>query len=1055
MSRGIRVSNRIIFDVFETACSALKEPSFYRPDWDGPLQLIGDVIYTRLNASRSLQDSLDLADEQFYNLIWSDTLDLALRIEKIGLQAGYEPLQLRDPSGLPRYSGSLASPPSFRFVDNLARARDGLWREFRPTVIAAVAALPPPLPRGLPVQCLATGFHIAVESAHGLTPFIYSRAKAVVFAEPNQALWPIPEDDEIRSVIGTFIDSFSFALGVYVLQGESAAIRQSRAMRAWKHALDNLSGRMAREEAHRTWKRIFGQALPKFELTDPHPKPNMEYPVFPFGADVGEYTEWNPAEAFNPPPAIKSRQLQPLSYLDCSVATSSSSRPQIAGKFAEKYLETQGFEPSRPNIWSLERMSRRQSRIPAVREGLAVSALLFLEHHIPNHKSILLKPFPSLADVRYPDVWLDPSFTEAHGIGWVGDYEAFRILESLSSTVPPSLLYKLTEASLDALFNASPAEPAARIAKLERLAYGFLSLLAQSDRPSLATKFILKTVIERPDSSSWHRQLMTVGFLRSLSPTQAKDLIQSLADAIQQKAKEAADFSKEASKPTSGAQQAVNKPYVKITTIKYLAQLLQGAEFISESFAVDILYDLFKTTTHVDVRAAIVESLMGMLAQCQADSSDPLGNRIFQVLESTIPIAGRLDERHQLQEEDWEKAERTGKLPVIYEQGSTSFGRCIPPILQAILNALSPSYLEGRWEQRLLKQILLAILETSTAENTRWLEIFTAKYGLDLQSLSLPLLPVKVKFLKEILRKSYYHLPASLMDLYHKFILTNISPPLEVTILSDKLEDPTLRDLPEVKHWLSHRPYIASYDGFDLTSLLCTSWQFPKSSITVTQIQTHVFEQAKLLLLTNKLSAFDMFMITFQPSRYTSTIDSPDSLKNAKPVLQRIISLIDSLRTPEWQRNHKRQPEILPQTLKYELWLLTYPTADAEEVELSTFAEAVRRFVREISQPGKVYHEELPEIHAAVKKVLPVHRAQVACLLGSLREELGLVDLLCVEIAKALFVSATLPKDESVIEDSRTVIRSWMECADEGVRRKGTELYKGKGPLLDKMGKLG
>lgn len=60
-----------------------------------------------------------------------------------------------------------------------------------------------------------------------------------------------------------------------------------------------------------------------------------------------------------------------------------------------------------------------------------------------------------------------------------------------------------------------------------------------------------------------------------------------------------------------------------------------------------------------------------------------------------------------------------------------------------------------------------------------------------------------------------------------------------------------------------------------------------------------------------------------------------------------------------------------------------------------------------------------------------------------------------MEIAKALFVSATLPKDESVIEDSRTVIRSWMECADEGVRRKGTELYKGKGPFLDKMGKLG
>jgi hypothetical protein len=61
---------------------------------------------------------------------------------------------------------------------------------------------------------------------------------------------------------------------------------------------------------------------------------------------------------------------------------------------------------------------------------------------------------------------------------------------------------------------------------------------------------------------------------------------------------------------------------------------------------------------------------------------------------------------------------------------------------------------------------------------------------------------------------------------------------------------------------------------------------------------------------------------------------------------------------------------------------------------------------------------------------------------------------LCVEMAKALFVNAALPKNERVIEDSKLVIWSWMECVDEGVRRKGTELSKGNGPFLDKIGKL-
>lgn len=382
------------------------------------------------------------------------------------------------------------------------------------------------------------------------------------------------------------------------------------------------------------------------------------------------------------------------------------------------------------------------------------------------------------------------------------------------------------------------------------MAYKFLLLLAESDRPSLATDFILKIVIDRPDSSSWHRQLLSMGFLRSLSANQAKALIQSFADAIQQKTKEATDF-KEADNSTTDTQQKAKKPYVKITTVKYLAQLLQGADFVSESFAVDILSGLLTTSTHIDVRAAIVGSLMEMLTKCQDDSSESLGDRILQVLESVIPIAGRLDERLPVEEEEWEEAKRIGKLPAIHEQGSVAFDRCIPPILGAILNSLRLGSLHDRWQQKLLKRILLPILEISTAVNTRWLDIFTAKHGLNLRTLSVPLLPVKVKFLKEILQSGYEFLPPSLMDLYHKFILISISPPLEVAKLNEKLQDPTLHDLPEVKHWLSlygHGPNINHYDGLNLVSLLRQDWPYPNSHITATQIQTHVYEQAELLL---------------------------------------------------------------------------------------------------------------------------------------------------------------------------------------------------------------
>ena len=185
-----------------------------------------------------------------------------------------------------------------------------------------------------------------------------------------------------------------------------------------------------------------------------------------------------------------------------------------------------------------------------------------------------------------------------------------------------------------------------------------------------------------------------MGFLRSLSATQAKELIQSFANAIKQKTKEAAEF-KEVTEPADSSTQKLNKTHVKITTIKYLAQLLDGADFVSESFAVDILSGLLATSKHIDVQAAIVESLMSMLAKCQDDSSKSLGDRIIQVLQSIISIAGRLDERCELRDEDWKEAKRTGKLPVIYEQRLTPLDLSIPPILENIINPPLPK----RWRE--------------------------------------------------------------------------------------------------------------------------------------------------------------------------------------------------------------------------------------------------------------------------------------------------------------------------------------------------------------------
>jgi len=75
----------------------------------------------------------------------------------------------------------------------------------------------------------------------------------------------------------------------------------------------------------------------------------------------------------------------------------------------------------------------------------------------------------------------------------------------------------------------------------------------------------------------------------------------------------------------------------------------------------------------------------------------------------------------------------------------------------------------------MVKSILLPTLEQSITSNTRWLRLFPRKHGLDLHDL--PFLPVKPKFLTELLNKYGDILPASILDLHQRMVLTNISPP--------------------------------------------------------------------------------------------------------------------------------------------------------------------------------------------------------------------------------------------------------------------------------------
>ena len=1035
---SIRVAeaNKVMFALFETVCLALKEPSFYLSDWAGCLRLPFQVIKQRMYPREEIQKVLQISNEhEIYDSLWSDTLDVVLRIEKISLEPGYEALNIAKSPTLPSPSPNSTaskkiSPASYRFIDNLANGRDALWRQYRIAKHPIVTVLPRCLPQGLPIQDLSLSVNLDVEEATSLTPYIYSRSISIVFQNTEIASTPVSNDRDTRVAIGYFINSFSYALRIFVLQGP-ASEKESRISQAWKHTLENLSYRMTLDEAYRTWRAIFQAALPQVTIPSIDPVQSNEYPRLPYES---EGMEWNPAEGFQHPPFIEPRSMEPQTYLDCSISI-----PQVfyhGSNFYEPTNRTMGYVPRAFNIWSTTRLSKGQWTIPAVREGMIVSALLYIDSQTDDGSRLLNKPFPSRSITRYPALWLDVEFMELDSVGIA---QAMNLIKDkrFLSTAPPTLLLKLARAAIDHLAKAVPKESVAHGKNIDWKICNIVGLLTRSDRPHLAVDLVLKIIIEYPDASSWHRQFLSNKFMKRLSADQSRKMLQRLSSAIQNQMREMANSSKSLDSTIPASSAPKSKSYVKITTIKYVAQLLKGASFVSPDVSLDILLGLLNSSTHIDIRVAVVRSLLEMLDACSIDVDKAHGNKIFSVLEALIPIAGDLDERRQLQTEDWAVAERDQKLPEVFEQGTLSLSDSVPPIVNELMRNRYWPY-EDHWKVPRVKRLLIPILEYSISTNQKWLEVFASKYGLDLASPNLPILPVKLKVLEDLIHRYTTLVPASLLNLYHRFVLINILRPQEIAALNKKLEGPEFRELQETKHWLSmfgRTPSSYFYKTFDLLSKFKRHGEStdPKC-ITMSQVENLAFSQAKALLFYPDSSQIESFMSLLK----TPPFEDYASSRSAKALVKRVVDLIDSLRTPAWQRDPNRNPKVLPNTLTYRIWLLPYPARETSSIEeITVSANAIKDLLDEVCTPETAYHHHLAEFDHVVLATPDSRRVELACALGELKEHMQTADLLSLEIASKYLFAAIPPEDARIIDAARKLVDSWSASENEWIRVMG------------------
>ncbi|KAI3476544.1 hypothetical protein L1887_61876 [Cichorium endivia] len=758
---------------------AVPEPSFKASDFSGASSIIRPVIIERMRRLERLQARLALDADQVSALVWDDTVSLLIRIEEMCIDPAFRRLELYDIAGpLAKHADGYArSSPGIHvrsiaglsFVEKLHAARDALWKSHRISFNPSVASLPRGIPQGLPLHVAPAMWSLDDVLPQAAASPLIQTARSIVFADPQTVMQPLPDDEETLDAIGEYHEDWSFAL-LLLLKAERGQAAKLRLMReAWLHATRKLADpRLSRVEAETWWlTEVFEPAARQKMFPNPRKfaqrAPALQLPDAP----APDAVTWAPTALLLQAP--KRSQKAPLTVLDtmigqdvldglqdgslCRSASASEKRSWNRSDALEK--RRQAVQALKAGIVGSDPRSQPRETMRSFVEAHAALRLLLLDHNCPDGDTLEL-PFPSQSEVRYPQLVLSEASLKAPESKLDLDQDVRQWLRPLLSTVSPTLLRLLAERALAARADG-------RLPKTSRLALDLVVCLQAGDRPGEALPLVLKIVLENRDDSSWHRILFSKGFLERLCAQDARDA--------------SAGPGPRDPRPNWRAQHAAERERSEHQGLD--GQLLDRAK-------------------HADIRHAALEALLASVCG-RASTSDAASTALRGGLQRLVPILAALDEtRPEESALPW----ADGALPHICEGPATARKdvvgmRQLPRTWELVMNALS-TY--KAWAAVLMQTVVVPAIEQSIELHRRWLDRFLREHDASIESVALPVPPVKVQILKRLVREHAYLTPDWMVQLYCDHLRAIVCPTARVREINRALKE--WQDN-AARHWLA------------------------------------------------------------------------------------------------------------------------------------------------------------------------------------------------------------------------------------------------------------
>lgn len=746
-------ADEVILELFRTSLLAIREPGFKSRTWTRTHQICGTVIRARLDRAHDL----GWDDNKLWQEVLQPTLRLAVEAERILLQPSDDDF---DVMGIGLLSEWQSPRPythlQLRFLDELAEARDAIWRERRRRDHPVLDTLGDSRwPRGLPVQCLLPdGFFGRIDDM----PYIKRRIEAVLFCDSGFALSPVPlseRDAETKIAVGGFIDDWHTAFRLYLSGVNDPVERKSLIAKVAQHALGPLTGdRMGTTTggaaARRFWREQFRRVtkIPSEMRELASGIHDSMLPVFPevLAPHEGTPIVWDPRpEAYrrNGSGSGSGSTQTKLEPVNIDLMLSNPTRYVLLGLSMSR-PSASNFDPSLHNdiykAWSQLEPTDLGRLSGASLDALSAAALLTADLHQREryqpedgaavNPRLLVGDTTSTDALRYPALLLDDDFLRGYkktAKAWGGGLAS--MLGKLGPAVQTNALVSLTTAKLSLILREQAEED-----DMQRHIRSFVeavSYLRGGDEPDYAAEFLTDFVKQVPDGSAWHRALFHPGTLKHFSPRALDEFFSSLADyiigglaaqaAASRERKEGEDNDDE-----EGERGANKGPRVKITTAKMLPQLLQDGRFASTDFTVSMLERLLLATSHIDVRTAATTSLVWAAA---GHSSSRSTHRALAALRKhVVPIAAAMNERRPETEADWLAAEADPFKPLPEVSSGDDASR---PMMSLLARGGCPGGSPGGSSSKAVLDVALEAFRASGENNRRWTLLFLEKHRLD------------------------------------------------------------------------------------------------------------------------------------------------------------------------------------------------------------------------------------------------------------------------------------------------------------------------------------